>query len=188
MRIIRKKNLVVLDTSLFVNPDARKYFGHSVSAALGNFLDAVKAKNKIICYMPPSVFTELSNFLEEKVPASKTALIKKQPPASYQTSVPALFVYEFIEEMRSRINKGLRIAEKYSRKNEQNESSIAALRVEYRVALREGIVDSKEDFDLILLAKQLNATLATSDQGLVKWAEKLGIPAITPEELKHLIG
>ena len=138
--------------------------------------------------MPPSVFAELSNFLEERLPAAKTALIKKQPPASYQTGVPALFVYEFIEEMRSRINKGLRIAEKYSRKNGSGESAVAALRAEYRVALREGIVDSKEDFDMILLAKQLDATIATSDQGLVKWAEKLGIPAITPEELKHLIG
>ena len=88
--------------------------------------------------------------------------------------------------MRARINKGLRIAEKYSRLN-NNEESIKNLRREYRVALREGVIDSKEDFDLILLAKELDAYLATSDQGLVTWARKLGINCIGAEELKELI-
>jgi len=188
MGILRKKHKIVLDTSLFVNPDARRYFGRTVSEALSGFIQAAKNKGSISLHMPPSVFEELASFFDTRPAANKTAFIKKQAPASYQTQVPALFVYEFIEEMRTRINKGLRIAEKYSRKNtgEKNENPVAALRVEYRNALREGIIDSKEDFDLVLLSRQLSASLATADMGLVKWAQKLGIPCLTPEELHHL--
>ena len=41
--------------------------------------------------------------------------------------------------------------------------------------LREGILDSEEDFEVLMLAKELNATIMTSDQGLVKAAEELGV-------------
>jgi predicted DNA-binding protein (UPF0278 family) len=55
------------------------------------------------------------------------------------------------------------------------------------MALREGIIDSKEDVYLILLAKELNGLLATSDNGLIKWAQKLGIHCIAAQELKKLL-
>ncbi|MCK4519600.1 MAG: RNA ligase partner protein [Candidatus Omnitrophica bacterium] len=187
---------IILDTSIFVNPDSRTYFGNTVSKAFCNFLDLIKDKKHINCYIPPSIYEELTKFIEKLPPVEKTILINKKPPSSYQTPVSAMLVYEFIEEMRLRINKGLRIAEKYTRKglaapmptrNERNEELIKSLRQEYRAALREGIIDSKEDFDLVLLAKELNAYLATSDQGLVKWAQKLGIPCLNAQELKEIV-
>lgn len=187
-----KRNLkIVLDTSIFVNPDARCFFGKSPYDAFCNFLDTIKDKKHISCYIPPSVYEELSKFMEKLIPANKIILINKKPPASYQTSIPALFVYEFIEETRHRSNKGLRIAEKYCRKtpihkDKQEDPAIKTLREEYRAAVREGIVDSKEDFDLILLAYELGAYLATSDQGLIKWAQKLGIPCLSAEELQQI--
>ncbi len=163
--------------------------------ALGNFLDIVKGKKNIHCYIPPSVYEELAKFLEKLPPREKTVLINKKPPSSYQSAVPAILVYEFIEDMRLRINKGLRIAEKYTRKGmksqtadrKKEEDIIKALRQEYRPALREGIIDSKEDFDLVLLAKEIGAYLATSDKGLIKWAQKLGISCIDAKELKEVI-
>jgi hypothetical protein len=188
---------IVLDTSIFVNPDSRFLFGKTPKEALSNFLDKLKDKdkNKINCYIPPSVYEELIKFTEKLPSIKKTVLINKKPPSSYQSSIPAMLVYEFIEEMRIRINKGLRISEKYTRKglkclasdNEGSEKIIKDLRAEFRTALREGIIDSKEDFDLILLAKELNASLATSDYGLIKWAAKLGITCISAEELKEVI-
>lgn len=193
---MRKPLHIVLDTSIFVNPDSRAYFGNTPKEALSNFLDQLKNKKQINCYIPPSVYEELAKFIDKFPPTQKTILINKKPPASYQTPVPAMLVYEFIEEIRLRINKGLRIAEKYTRKGlaapipskkERNEELIKNLRQEYRVALREGIIDSKEDFDLVLLAKELNAYLATSDLGLVKWAQKLGITCINAQELKALM-
>ncbi len=191
-----KKTLnIVLDTSIFVNPDSRYVFGNSPIEAFNNFLDKVTGKKHISCYMPPTVYEELLNFLEYSPSPEKNILITKKPPSSYQSSIPSIFLYEFIEEMRSRINKGLRIAEKYTRKGlkesvysrEKEEATIQKLRQEYRPALREGILDSKEDFDLVLISKEINAYLATSDNGLIKWAHKLGITCINSEELKEVI-
>jgi RNA ligase partner protein len=184
---MEKKINIVLDTSIFVNPDGRYHFGQTTAQALTAFINIIETKPNITCYMPPSTMEELSKFIEETIPENKMILIKKQPPASYVTTVPALFVYEFIDEMRARINKGLRIAEKYARKNHENDDFVKTLRDEYRGALREGFLDSKEDFDSILLAKELDAYIATCDQGLVKWAQKLGIPCLIPQELKALI-
>jgi len=201
---MKKALYIILDTSIFVNPDSRIYFGNTPKEAFSNFLDQLKDKKHINCYIPPSVYEELAKFIEKMPPAKKIVLVNKKPPSSYQTPIPAMLVYEFIEEIRLRINKGLRIAEKYTRKGlaapigkaiplgipakkERNEELIKNLRQEYRVALREGIIDSKEDFDLVLLAKEINAYLATSDLGLVKWAQKLGITCISTQELKELI-
>ena len=92
--------------------------------------------------------------------------------------------------MRNRINKGLRVAEKHVRKtvsSENEQDNIKSLREDYRIALREGIVDSRQDCDLLLLAKELDAYLATSDNGLILWAEKLGINCITSLELKTFL-
>ena len=187
---------IILDTSVFVNPDSLTFFGNTPKEAFSNFLDQLKDKKHINCYIPPSVYEELAKFIEKMPPTKKTVLINKKPPSSYQTPIPAMLVYEFIEEIRLRINKGLRIAEKYTRKGlmapvstkkERSEELIKNLRQEYRVALREGIIDSKEDFDLVLLSKELNAYLATSDLGLVKWAQKLGITCINAQELKEIV-
>ena len=190
-----KNTRIVLDTSIFVNPDSRRLFGKTPREALEVFLDKLTDKKSIACYFPPSVYEELMKFIEKPPAAKKLILIKKKPPSSYQSSIPAILLYEFIEEMRLRMNKGLRIAEKYTRKGlkstsgerKSEEEIIKPLRQEYRVALREGVIDSKEDFDLVLLAKELDAYLATADKGLVDWAQKLGIACLGPRELEEII-
>ncbi|MBD3246290.1 MAG: RNA ligase partner protein [Candidatus Omnitrophica bacterium] len=185
-----KSTPVVLDTSIFVNPDSRRFFGRNPRHALLSFLKTADAQKKLNYYMPPSVFEELMKFIEPPLTPEELVPIRKKPPSTYQSALPALFFYELVESLRLRVNKGLRIAEKYTRKGLKAESDrkkeeylIKHLREEYRVALREGILDSKEDFDLILLAKELNALLATSDHGLMEWAHKLGIVCLGPEEL-----
>jgi len=192
---MKKALKIVLDTSIFVNPDSRIFFGKSPHEALNNFLQIIKNKQEIHYYTPPSVYAELMKFMGGRFSPKETTLIQKKPPSSYTTPLPSLLFYEFIEEMRSRINKGLRIAEKYSQKSlkvsapnkDKEEEIIKSLRQEYRTALREGIIDSKEDFDLVLLAKEIDAHLATSDNGLIKWASKLGITCLSAKELTILI-
>ncbi|OQX81674.1 MAG: RNA ligase partner protein [Candidatus Omnitrophica bacterium 4484_70.1] len=182
---------IVLDTNIFVNPSAFCYFGKSAEEALNNFLEKLKRKKKISCFMPPSVYRELEKFVNLRgIPKKKLLLINKKPPSQYEMPVPAMFIYEFIEDSRMRINKGLRTAEKFVRKSKEGipvEELIKTLRNEYRIALREGTIDSKEDFDLLLLTREIEGVLATSDKGLIKWAYKLGINCISPEELKELI-
>lgn len=186
---MKKQQKIIVDTSIFVNPDSRCVFGATPDEALSSFLLRLRQNPALRCYMPPSAWEELSIFLKNIPAPAESILIKKQPPSSYQEPVPALFVYEIIEEMRMRINKGLRIAEKYTRRgaNNREQDTIKKLRTEFRGALREGIIDSKADFDLILLAKEIKAYLATSDNGLAKWARKLGIPCLEAQELHALL-
>ena len=188
---MRKKINIVLDANIFINPSSFSYFGKTKEEALDNFLEKIEKKKEINCFMPPSVYKELENFVNlEKISLKRLLLINKKPPSQYEIPVPAIFIYEFIEDMRGRINKGLRIAEKFTRQSKEGkkiDELIKTLRNEYRQALREGIIDSKEDFDLLLLSKEIKGMLATSDKGLIKWASKLGISCILPKELKGLI-
>jgi len=140
--------------------------------------------------MPPSIFEELLHFVEkDKIPEDLLLILNQKPPKKHELKCPAFLLYELIEDIRERVNKGLRIAEKAVRSIEEKSSDeiIQDLRRKYREALREGIIDSREDVDLLLLAMELDALLVTADKGLIKWAEKLGIRWLFPEKFKNYL-
>jgi len=181
---------VVLDTSLFVNPDVRKSFGDTPTEALEAFLFLAAQIHILEFYMPPSIFEELLHFVEkDKIPEDLLLILHQKPPKKHELKCPAFLLYELIEDIRERVNKGLRIAEKAVRSVETKSSDeiIQDLRRKYREALREGIIDSKEDVDILLLAMELDALLVTADRGLIKWAEKLGIKWLFPEKFKNYL-
>ncbi len=185
-----KKSAVVLDTSLFVNPDVRESFGRTPTEALDNFLLLASQIPHLEFYMPPSIFEELLNFIEpEKISGDLLVVLQQKPPKKHELTCPAFLLYELIEDMRERINKGLRVAEKAVRgvSKAGEEDIIKDMRRKYREALREGIIDSKEDVDLILLARELDALLVTADQGIIKWAEKLGIKWLISSKFKEYL-
>ncbi|MBF0329472.1 MAG: RNA ligase partner protein [Nitrospirae bacterium] len=181
---------VVLDTSLFVNPDVRENLGKTPTEALETFL-ALAAKIKILeFYMPPSILEELLNFVDkEKITGEMLLMINQKPPKKHELKCPGIVLYELIEDMRERVNKGLRAAEKAVRSaaGKEPDEIIQDLRKKYREALREGIIDSKEDVDLLLLALELDAILISADQGLIKWAEKMGIQWVLPERFRDYL-
>jgi RNA ligase partner protein len=183
---------VVLDTSLFVNPDVRSSLGTNPSEALETFLFLAAQIHILEFYMPPSIFEELLHFVEkDRIPGDLLLLLHQKPPKRHELKCPAFLLYELIEDMRERVNKGLRIAEKAVRSAEKKKPDeiIQDLRRKYREALREGIIDSKEDVDLLLLAMELDALLVSADQGLILWAEKLGIRWLFPDKFKdYLMG
>lgn len=183
---------VVLDTSLFVNPDVRADLGETPTEALETFLFLAAQIHILEFYMPPSIFEELLHFVDKKkIPGDLLVILHQKPPKKHELKTPAFLLYELIEDIRERINKGLRVAEKAVRSTEKMkvDDIIQDLRRKYREALREGIIDSKEDVDLLLLALELDALLITADQGLIKWAEKLGIRWLFPEKFKdYLMG
>jgi RNA ligase partner protein len=181
---------VVLDTSLFVNPDVRESFGDTPTEALEAFLFLATQIHILEFYMPPSIFEELLHFVEkDKIPEDLLLILNQKPPKKHELKCPAFLLYELIEDIRERVNKGLRIAEKAVRSIEEKSSDeiIQDLRRKYREALREGIIDSREDVDLLLLAMELDALLVTADKGLIKWAEKLGIRWLFPEKFKNYL-
>ena len=185
-----KKSAVVLDTSLFVNPEVRESFGRTPTEALEDFLFLASQIPHLEFYMPPSIFEELLNFIEpEKISGDLLVVLQQKPPKKHELTCPAFLLYELIEDMRERINKGLRVAEKAVRgvSKAGEEEIIKDMRRKYREALREGIIDSKEDVDLILLARELDALLVTADQGIIKWAEKFGIKWLVSSKLKEYL-
>jgi len=185
-----KKRKIVIDTSVFVNPDVRTAFGKDPEKAIEEFIKIAKRTKNLEFYIPSTVFKELMYFVDEKrIPKDFYFLVRIKSPDKHRTQCPAVFFYELVEEMRQRINKGLRVAENAVRTVTDRgiDETIKDLRKKYREALREGIIDSKEDVDLIFLAAELKATLVTGDQGLIKWADKLGIEWIVPEKFKDFL-
>jgi hypothetical protein len=126
-----------------------------------------------------------------------TWLVKKTPDR-YKVKVPSKIFYEYVDYMRSRINKGMNISEEAiwesvsrcislsesgaSLKEMKDEiereavgSIIRKFREKYRAALRYGILDSAPDIDVLLLAKELDAAVVSQDLGIQRWAEQLGL-------------
>lgn len=185
-----KKRKLVLDTSVFINPDIRKDFGEDPLKAIEEFIKIIKNTKNLEFYIPSTVFKELLYFINENmIPEEFYFFVRIKSPDRYRAVCPAIFFYELVEEIRGRVNKGLRIAENAVRSVAQKgvDETIKDLRKKYREALREGIIDSKEDVDLIFLSLQLKAILITGDHGLIKWADKLGIEWVVPEKFKEFL-
>jgi hypothetical protein len=166
---------MVLDTSVFVNPAARKPFGNSPDAAAMKFVKLAKKREGFEFFMPSLTFKELQNFITKDTAEELDMVIKKRSPNLYSIYLPAAVLYNFVDELRGRMDKGLRVAEQFAIDNTpDNQSKVKTLREKYREALRTGIVDSKEDFEVLMLAKELDATIVTSDEGVIKFASQVG--------------
>jgi RNA ligase partner protein len=177
----------VIDTSLFVNPHAREKFGKTPTSAVTGFLKICK-KLDIALYIPPLIFKELRNFIGAKKASELALYIKKKAPNMYSLYIPAAVLYDFIEDIRLRLNKGLRLAEEFAKDNRpDNDAKLGKLRDKYRDHMRAGIVDSREDFELILLAKELDAAIVTSDEGVIKFANKIGCETVDAERFHSLL-
>lgn len=205
------KQRFVLDTSLFITEKIRADDEDVEAAALALLDDIAEARLEygISCYMPPSIERELVTMLEEREVSDEvykklnTWVITKSP-AHYEVMIPAGMVYEFIDEMSDRVNRGLRVSEKAVRKAEKRREDkpseeqaddylsavdrvISDLRDEYRDALRQGVLDSREDFDLLILARELDAGVVTEDRGIIKWAEDFGLRYLEGRDFPPLL-
>ena len=190
MHNIREYEKFVIDTSIFTNPETYSILGDSPREAFLRFLEYIRNLEYAEFFMPPSVYNELMHFVGEDLPPDTELLIRLRPPRKYDIRVTGAFLYELIDEIRERINKGLRVAEKAVRERAETkseETTIARLREKYRQALREGIIDSKEDLEIVLLAMELDATIITMDAGVRRWAEKLGIRLLNPRAFFSLL-
>ncbi len=189
----------ILDTSVFTNPDVYSQFEKDQVGAIENFV-SLASHSRCEFYMPSSVYEELSHMMEKgdlgkewKELSPKFELVVRiRSPRRFNLMVPAEFLYEFIEEIRQRINKGLRVAEEHTKEagrltEEEVGKVINRLREKYREALRTGIIDSKEDVDVLLLAYELDGVLVSGDDGLRKWADRVGIKIINPRHFRHIL-
>jgi len=190
-------------------------FIERVDSILDLIADA-RLKLGISCYIPyPSVYNELRNFLRKNnCPDSTLAkmdtwLVKKTPDR-HEVRIPAEIFYSFVSDMRTRLNKGMSVAEEaiweasinclharmsggdreqleMKMKKEVIGSTIGKFRERYRSALRYGILDSAPDLDVMLLAKELDAAVVSADTGIETWSEKLGLRYVQAHQLPMII-
>ena len=194
----------VLDTSAFLTNYIRD--DESMESAVRGLLETIEEatrQEEIEFYMPPSTFSELreilnSNDVEDETVEMLEAWITKKSPSRYEVSVPGEVVAEFIEDMRERINHGLRDAEKAIRDVEETEEPdkehytsedvvVSDLRDKYKETMRKGILDSREDLDMLLLSRETDATLVTEDKGVISWAEDFGVSYVKGRNLPEVL-
>jgi RNA ligase partner protein len=202
------KQRFVLDTSAFLTNEIRRG-DEDLEETLHRLLDliaAAKLELNISCYMPPSIYAELTTMLEnrevdEEVFSKLNTWVITKNPARFEVMIPAEIVYGFIDEMSDRVDRGLRVSEKAVRKAEESRDDrvedhdymtevdqvITDLRDEYRRTLRQGVLDSREDFDLLILARELGAGVVTEDTGIVDWAEDFGLRYLKGRDFPTLL-
>ncbi|MDQ2056151.1 MULTISPECIES: RNA ligase partner protein [Halobellus] len=193
----------VLDTSLFITEEIRRD-DESLTDAVLRLLDLVataRLELNISCHMPPSIHDELATMLrdrdvDDEVFSRLDTWVVRKSPDRYGVTIPANIVYDFIDEMSDRVDRGLRVSEKALREVEQLDPAnlaqgdiddgaadymteadriLSNMRDKYRKALRQGVLDSREDFDLLVLARELDAGVVTEDRGIISWADEFGL-------------
>ncbi|UXD21423.1 hypothetical protein IPA_04120 [Ignicoccus pacificus DSM 13166] len=189
----------VLDTSALTDPRLRKRFQVSeLWEAVDKCLDLMalgRVRLGFTYYTTPSVLKEIKGFLERssspsEVVARLNVWLTPATPSLNDLKIPALVFLEYVEEVRRRLDKGLRVAEESTRKAFSGGDvgeHIRNLREKYRESTRKGLLDSVADLEAVMLAYQMSAVLVSNDEGLCKMARKLGVTCIDPLTFVHTI-
>jgi RNA ligase partner protein len=202
------KQRFVLDTSLFITDEIRRD-DEGLEAACLRLLDLIaeaKLRLNISCYMPPSIHDELTGMLDrravdDEVYSKLNTWVIQKSPSRLEVTVPSELIYRFIDEISDRVDRGLRVSEKAVRKAEtandepvddheyktRIDQVISDLREEYRGTLRQGVLDSREDFDLLILARELDAGVVTEDRGIIGWADDFGLRYMKGRDFPDLL-
>lgn len=195
----------VLDTNLFFNMVSGLGLGNKTEELMVNVTSAMKKareKKQAEFFMPPRVVDELLGFFEDKNQAFlkdfQSQITVKSPDIS-KHQFPAQLFYKLIEDIRARSLRGLNIAvdevkTAYFHSNSEETVKLnkielqknmgpvlTRLREKYRVATRSGFLDSLADLDLIVLSKELDAVMVSTDEGVVDWGRAFGVKEMTAQ-------
>jgi len=187
----------ILDTNLFFNIGAGLGMGKTTEEIVVNLTEIIKKlkkNSKAVFYMPPRIIDEFLSFFENKDQEFiknflSTVNVKSPNPAI--TDFSSQIFYKLIEDIRNRSYRGLNIAEEEIIKAGEMTSEkkfaskkdfqiaigkfIKNFRDRYRNATRTGFLDSVADLDLIVLSKEIDGFLVTSDEGVLSWGRTFGI-------------
>jgi len=195
-------NIYILDTNLFFNMQAGLNFGKTTDEVIKNMTLCGK---KTQLYMPPRIVEEFLSFFENKKQDNIKNLLAEitvKSPVIESFEFPASVFYTLVDDIRNRSYKGLRAGEEeienaaqalmkagplskidfQKRVGEQ----IKGFRDRYRQATRVGFLDSIADLDIIVLAKEMNGTVVSTDEGLLKWSRLFGVKEMSPSVFGHL--
>ncbi len=201
----------VLDTTAITDTGMRVAEGYeTLCESASDILDLIaqaRLKLEISCYIPyPSVYTELLSFFkrygcEREIFVKLDTWLVKKTPNRYEVKIPAEIFHEYINTMRQKINKARKIAEEFmwestviglkSEKKEDVKDEIGDLisrfRDRYREVMRHGVLDSSPDLDVLLLAKELEAAVVSSDEGIRRWSEQMGLRFVEASKFPRML-
>lgn len=187
----------VLDTSFFTDPRLREAFStNSLSGVverLGDLLGAYRLSVGPVFYTTPSVFREtrrylLANGVNPSLIEGLEAWLVVKAPDKHGLRIPGAVMVEYVEALRKRLDRALRIAEEAVRRAAEAGSEgvpelIRGLRERFRESVRRGIVDSPEDVELVLLGLELKGVVVSNDEGVARFCQSLGIITLSPPQL-----
>jgi len=188
----------VLDTNIFFNISSDLNLGkktEDVILNLTNIIKKLKKEKKSDFFMPPSIIDEFLSFFEDKNKSFLTdflSLINVKNPTIDNILFPSRVFYLLIDEVRKRTYRGLNIGEeeiknaakkflliKKELSKKEFELSVGEIikkyRIRYRQATRSEFLDSTADLDLIVLTKEIDGFLVSTDEGVLRWGNLFGI-------------
>jgi hypothetical protein len=192
----------IFDTNLFFNMEtglglAKKT--EDVVVEVTKIAKKLKKNNSGIIFMPPRAIDEFLSFFEDKQQSflkEFLSVITIKSPDVHKIQFHAEVFYAIVEDIRQRSYRGLNIGEeeiknaakktmgKLTGNKKEFEimigSVITTFRDRYRKATRFGFLDSLTDLDLIMLAKEQDGLLVSSDEGVMKWAKLFGVKEMPP--------
>jgi hypothetical protein len=219
--MMQLKQRFVLDTSALTSIEHRED-GEDLCTTMIRILDLIsqaRIKLNISCHIPyPTVYDEVMHFLKrydctEQLTIEIDTWLVKKTPNRFDVKIPSEVFYEYVLDMRERMNRGMKVAESaiWSSANEAigltsdskprekilKDSTgriIKDFRAKYRNALRYGTLDSAPDLDVLILSREMDAGVVAIDEGIKKWAERLGLrfvegrtfPKMLEEYLHHV--
>ncbi len=194
----------VLDTNLFFNMEAGLGLGsktEEVVRAMTEGMRRLKESGTHEFYTPPRIMEEFLSFFEDKtqefLQEFQHEVITKAPHAN-ELQVAAPVLYQMVDEARSRNYRGAAVAEEEIQKagramaqahdlsKKDFEMTIGPViknfRDRYRQTTRFGFLDSVADLDIIMLARELDGVIVSSDEGVIRWGRifgvrEMGVPA-----------
>ena len=187
----------VLDTNLFFNMEPGLGLGRKteeVVVAATKAMKALKEKKLAEFYMPPAIVNEFLRFFEDKeqrfIKDFLAQITVKSPDVSKVDFNAAVF-YKIVADIRERSYRGLTIGEEEIKRTAQGflgqpklekkdleikvGEFVKNLRERYRNATRTGFLDSVADLDLIVLAKEVDGYIVSTDEGVIAWGRIFGV-------------
>ncbi|MBK5113367.1 MAG: RNA ligase partner protein [Candidatus Heimdallarchaeota archaeon] len=190
----------VLDTTAFTDAKLISHLGGTITDAVNRLSELIsigRLRLNISCYMPPSTFKELKEFLLESKCTIRDvdqveAWVVRKAPDRHSVLLSSQVIYEYVSDVRDRLDQGMTIvrraikeALKQTEKNLYDENAQTVKDIEsslartyedkYRQKMRRGVLDSLPDIDTLILAKELGAGVVSADTGIKAWTERMGI-------------
>lgn len=194
---------LVIDTNIFFNLEANTGLGDTPKEIVENLIKIIRSPSnnqKVEVFISSKVSEELLTFHkdEDDFLNNLFEVVKVKAPNIDSINIAARLFLKIITEYRENHRQAIRVAEEQlvaatkginGQNLNQKDLQIYTgpftnkLRERYRQATRWNQIDSVADMEMILLAKELGATIVSADEGLCRWANEFGIESLPPRFL-----